>query len=65
MKTNIKFDQRLKRNVLEITLEKITKEAEIVTDQQCVARLCRSIGLDVDSQVEGYQVIFNGGNYII
>ena len=65
LKTNIKFDQRLKRNVLEITLEKTMKEAEIVLDQQCVARLCRSIGLDIDSQVEGYQTLFNSGKNMI
>ena len=65
LKTNIKFDQRLKRNVLEITLEKTAKETEIVIDQECVARLCKSIGLNVDSQVEGSQVQFNSGKYMI
>ena len=52
LKTN---DQRLKRNVLEITLEKIDKNIEIVVDQECVARLCRSICMDIVTQVEGYQ----------
>ena len=45
--------------MLEIALEKTTKEAEIVIDHNCVDRLCKSLGLDIESQVEGYQVIFN------
>ena len=53
LKTNVNFDQRLERNVLEIKLEKTEKEAEIV-DQECVARLLKSIGLDILTQVEGY-----------
>ena len=65
LKTNIRFDQRLKRNVLEITLEKTLKDAEMVLDQQCVARVLKSIGLDVNSQVEGYQVLYNGGRNTI
>ena len=65
LKTNVKFDQRLKRNVLEITLEKTSREAEIFVDQNCVERLCRSIGLDVNSQMEGYQVMFNSGIHVI
>ena len=60
LKTNVSYDQRLKRNVLEIVLEKIEEHAEIVIDQECVARVLRSIGMDVMTQVEGYQVHFNG-----
>ena len=58
LKTNVKYDQRLKRNVLEIVIEKSEREAEIVLDPATVARVCRSVGLDIDSQVEGYQVQF-------
>ena len=65
LKTNIRFDQRLKRNILEITLEKTMKDAELILDQQCVARVLRSIGLDVENQVEGYQVLYNSGRHII
>ena len=54
--TNVNYDQRLKRNVLEIMLEKTEKDAEIFLDQHCVARVCKSIGMDVVSEVEGYQV---------
>ena len=60
LKTNINFDQRLKRNILEIHLEKTEKDAEILIDQNCVARVCSSIGIDVISQVQGYQVQYSG-----
>ena len=56
LKTNVKFDQRLKRNVLEIEIEKVDKEADIVLSDDLVARVTRSIGLDISSQIEGYQV---------
>ena len=56
LKTNIKYDQRLKRNILEIVIEKIDKTAEIVLQPETVARIFRSIGLDIDTQVEGYQI---------
>ena len=61
LKTNVKFDQRLKRNVLEITLEKTNREADFVIGPDSVERLCQSIGMDVEHQVEGYQVKFNYG----
>ena len=41
LKANVSYNERLKRNILEITLEKAEKEAEMVIDQECV---------------EGYQV---------
>ena len=55
LKTNVSYDQRLKRNVLEIVLEKTEKDADMVMDQDCIARLIRSIGMDLLTQVEGYQ----------
>ena len=58
LKTNIKYDQRLKRNVLEIVIEKCEKEAEIVLNSDTVARVLRSIGIDIDTMVEGYQIQF-------
>ena len=60
LKTNVNYDQRLKRNVLEITLEKTEKDAEIILDDKCVARICQSLGMDIVSDVEGYQVYHNG-----
>ena len=50
----MRFDHRLKRNVLEIVLEKNNHEAEI--DHHSVANLLRSIGIDITSQVEGTQI---------
>ena len=57
-RTNIKFDHRLKRNVLEIEVEKSDKDDEINLGQDCVARLLRTIGMDIDLRVEGYQVSY-------
>ena len=65
LKTNVSYDQRLKRNVLEIVLEKTEQGAEMVLDQECVARLLRSVGMDLMSQVEGYQVQYNGRTSMI
>ena len=65
LKTNVNFDQRLKRNVLEITLEKREKDADIFLDQDSVARLLKSIGMDVQTQMEGYQIQFNGRTSIV
>ena len=58
LKTNIKYDQRLKRNVLQIVIEKNEKEAEIVLDPTTVARVLRSIGIAIDTQMVGYQIQF-------
>ena len=60
LKTNVNYDQRLKRNVLEIVVEKTEKDAEMFPDDHCVARLCKSIGMDILTEIEGYQVHHNG-----
>ena len=54
-KMNIKFDHRLKRNVLEIDVEKSSRDDEINLDQNCIAKLLRTIGMDLDRHVEGYK----------
>ena len=59
------YADRLKRNVLEITLEKREKDADIFLDQDSVARLLKSIGMDVQTQMEGYQIQFNGRTSIV
>ena len=41
LKTNVSYNERLKRNILEITLEKTEKDAEMVLDQECIAKLLR------------------------
>ena len=50
LKTNVRFDQKLKRNVLEITLEKTSSEASIdnVSDDD-VARVYKTLGIDIVS----------------
>ena len=58
LKTNIKYDQRLKRNVLEIEIEKLDRENEVDMDQACVARLLTSLGMDIKFQLKGYQIMF-------
>jgi hypothetical protein len=58
LKTNVRYDHRLKRNVLEITIEKSDKEARIDLEPEMVKRIMNSIGLDIGNQVEGYQIIY-------
>ena len=65
LKTNVRYDQRLQRNILEISLEKINKEAEIMLNQECIARLFKSVGIDIVNEVEGYQMMLNGGSHSI
>ena len=60
VKSNIKYDQRLKRNVLEITLEKTDNEATFDVDQDDTARICKTLGIDIAAQVEGYNIHFKG-----
>ena len=50
LKTNIRYDQRLKRNILEITLEKTDSDASIDIDGEDVARVAKTLGIDVASQ---------------
>ena len=56
---NVKFDQRLKRNVLEIEIEKDNYDEEMFLDQETVARLLNRINMDI-KQVEGYQIVYRG-----
>ena len=55
LKTNIKYDQRLKRNVLEINIEKNASESEMVLDQNVIAKLMKALKMDISSEMEGYQ----------
>ena len=65
LKTNVSYSERLKRNILEITIEKTSSDAEIILDDKCVHKVLRSIGMDIISQLEGYQVQFNGRTSVI
>ena len=53
LKTNVRWDQRLKRNILEICLEKSDRDVFTDLNQACVAKLFRSLGIDITNQVEG------------
>ena len=59
-KMNVRFDQRLKRNVLDIEVEKIDVNDEMILDQNVVAKLLKSIGMDIDRDVDGYQPVYSG-----
>ena len=65
LKTNVKYDQRLKRNVLEIVLEKTEKEADLAITPENVVKVFKTIGIDIEKHVEGYQVHFKGKNSVI
>ena len=66
LKTNVRYDQRLKRNVLEITLEKTETNANIdEVDPDAIARVLKTLGIDIASQTQGYQVHFKGKISII
>ena len=55
---NVRFDQRLKRNVLEIEVEKDSEEEEMILNEVTIAKLLNKIKLNIHSHVEGYQVSF-------
>jgi hypothetical protein len=65
LKTNVNYSQRLKRNILEITLEKVNKNTEIEINQEDTSRVFRTLGIDITSQVEGHQVHYKGRNSVI
>ena len=58
LKTNVKYDERLKRNVLEIEIGKVEKEDDVVLDQQCVSRILTSIGINIKTDIRGYQLFY-------
>ena len=56
LKSNVKFDQRLKRNVLEICLEKAERDTEIILNGDTIARVLRSLKMSIETELEGVQV---------
>ena len=58
-KMNVRYDQRLKRNVLDIEVEKQDIRDEMFLGQDVVAKLFNNIGLDA-KDVVGYQVTYGG-----
>ena len=65
LKTNVKYDQRLKRNILEINIEKKDEETELILDQNVIARLMNSLKMNVEKEMEGYQVKMTKGGAVI
>ena len=60
LKSNVNYNQRLQRNILEITLERVDKSVEIEIDDKEIERILRTLGIDIRSQVEGYQLQYRG-----
>ena len=56
LKSNVKYDQRLKRNVLEICLEKTERSSEIVLNGDTIARILKSLKMNIENELEGVQV---------
>ena len=65
LKTNVRFDQRLKRNILEITLEKTNRDSDMDVGQEDIVRVFQTLGIDIVSQVQGYQVQYKGRSSVI
>ena len=59
-KMNVRFDQRLRRNVLDIEVEKTDVKDEMFLNQDVVAKLLKNIGMNIEGEVEGYQVTYGG-----
>ena len=65
LKTNVRFDQRLKRNVLEITLAKSNAEADAEISVEAIAKVFNTLGIKIEMDVEGWQVHFRGMTSLI
>ena len=55
-KMNVRYDQKLKRNVLEIELHKDDNEVEVIITEETIVKLLAKINMDIVSHIEGYQV---------
>ena len=65
LKTNVRFDQRLKRNVLEITLAKSNADADAEISVEAIAKVFNTLGIKIEMDVEGWQVHFRGMTSLI
>ena len=61
----MKFDQRLKRNILEIFIEKEEEETELVLNQNVVARLLDSLKMNTATEMEGFQTKYTKNGAVI
>ena len=53
---NIRYDQKLKRNVLDIEVEKDNVEDEMILSEETVQKLLNKINMSIETHVEGFQV---------
>ena len=60
LKTNVRFDQRLNRNVLEIVLEKTDHDSDLEISQDNIVNVFKTIGISIEKHVEGYQLHSKG-----
>ena len=65
LKTNVKFSQRLSRNILEITLEKTNKGVYYEIEDENISKVLKTLGIDIVSQFEGYQIKQMGTSSLI
>ena len=65
LKTNVRYDQRLKRNVLEISLEKTSKTSDLNLDNEEISRVLQTLRIDMVSQVQGFQIQHKGPTSVI
>ena len=59
LRANIKFNQRLQRNVLEISLEKDSQETQIDLKEENTKQLFETLGINIESELEGHQVKYD------
>ena len=57
-KMNIRYNQKLKRNVLEIEVCKDSDKDEVILSEETIAKLLSKIKMNIHSHVEGYQVSY-------
>ena len=65
LKTNVRYDQRLKRNILEIQLERCKKEADLNIAEEDLVRVFRTLGIDILNHITGWQIQYRGAFAII
>ena len=59
LRTNVNYNQRLKRNVLEISLEKTEDDADLNVGENNMERVMSSLGIDMNLVV-GFQTKYRG-----
>ena len=59
LKANIRFNQRLQRNVLEISFDKDNSEVQIDLKEENTRQLFETLGINIESELEGHQVKYD------